>query len=38
MCALLDSWTRKAVPYDHWRHANPEDTLRFYAFRLVRSG
>ena len=24
----------KSLPWNHWRHANPEDTLRFYALRL----
>jgi NitT/TauT family transport system substrate-binding protein len=28
----------KTVNYEMWRHANPEDTLRFYALRLHEVG
>jgi NitT/TauT family transport system substrate-binding protein len=28
----------KSLPYDRWREANPEDTLRFYALRLHEVG
>jgi NitT/TauT family transport system substrate-binding protein len=28
----------KALPYRHWRDANPEDTLRFHALRLHEVG
>jgi NitT/TauT family transport system substrate-binding protein len=28
----------RKLPYDRWRHANPEDTLRFYALRLHEVG
>jgi len=27
-----------SLPYDRWRQANPEDTLRFYALRLHEVG
>ncbi len=30
--------TMKDVPYDKWRHFNPEDTMRFYALRLHETG
>ncbi|MDH3327657.1 MAG: ABC transporter substrate-binding protein [Desulfobulbaceae bacterium] len=26
------------IPYDKWRHYNPEDTIRFYALRLKELG
>ena len=26
------------VPYDKWRHFEPEDTVRFYALRLYETG
>ncbi|MEX0961051.1 MAG: ABC transporter substrate-binding protein [Burkholderiales bacterium] len=32
----LDVLTR--LPYNMWRHTNPEDTLRFYALRLYEVG
>ena len=28
----------KELPYNHWREANPEDTLRFHALRLHEVG
>ena len=28
----------KSLPYNHWRDWNPEDTLRFFAFRLHEVG
>ena len=28
----------KALPFDRWREANPEDTLRFHALRLHEAG
>ena len=28
----------KSLPYNRWRQANPEDTLRFYALRLHEAG
>jgi NitT/TauT family transport system substrate-binding protein len=28
----------KRLPYQRWREANPEDTLRFYALRLHEVG
>lgn len=28
----------KSLPYDRWREANPEDTLRFHALRLHEVG
>jgi len=28
----------KSLPYARWRHANPEDTLRFHALRLHEVG
>ncbi|MEX0961053.1 MAG: ABC transporter substrate-binding protein [Burkholderiales bacterium] len=28
----------RVLPYDRWRHANPEDTLRFHALRLYEVG
>jgi NitT/TauT family transport system substrate-binding protein len=28
----------KKLPYDRWRHANPEDTIRFHALRLYEVG
>jgi NitT/TauT family transport system substrate-binding protein len=28
----------KGLPYDRWRHDNPEDTLRFHALRLYEVG
>ena len=28
----------KSLPYDRWRQADPEDTLRFYALRLHEVG
>jgi NitT/TauT family transport system substrate-binding protein len=28
----------KSLPYDQWRKANPEDTLRFHALRLHEVG
>jgi NitT/TauT family transport system substrate-binding protein len=28
----------RSLPYDRWRNANPEDTLRFYALRLHEVG
>jgi NitT/TauT family transport system substrate-binding protein len=28
----------KGLPYDRWRHADPEDTLRFHALRLHEVG
>jgi NitT/TauT family transport system substrate-binding protein len=28
----------KSLPYDRWRQANPEDTVRFYALRLHEAG
>jgi len=30
--------TLKRLPYQRWREANPEDTLRFYALRLHEVG
>ena len=28
----------KSLPYNRWREANPEDTMRFYALRLYEVG
>jgi len=28
----------KSLPFDRWRHANPEDSLRFHALRLHEVG
>ncbi len=28
----------KALPYDRWRRANPEDTIRFLSLRLHEMG
>jgi len=28
----------KRLPYQRWREANPEDTMRFYALRLHEVG
>lgn len=28
----------REIPYDKWRHYNPEDTIRFYALRLKELG
>jgi NitT/TauT family transport system substrate-binding protein len=28
----------RSLPYDRWRHDNPEDSLRFYALRLHEAG
>jgi NitT/TauT family transport system substrate-binding protein len=28
----------RKLPYDRWRQANPEDTLRFYALRMREAG
>jgi len=28
----------KSLPFDRWRNANPEDTMRFYALRLHEVG
>ncbi len=28
----------KEIPYDRWRDYNPEDTVRFYALRLLEIG
>jgi NitT/TauT family transport system substrate-binding protein len=30
--------TMKNVPYDKWRANDPEDSVRFYAFRLREAG
>jgi NitT/TauT family transport system substrate-binding protein len=30
--------TMKEIPYDRWRAYNPEDTVRFYALRLLEIG
>jgi len=30
--------TMKEIPYDRWRDYNPEDTVRFYALRLLEIG
>jgi NitT/TauT family transport system substrate-binding protein len=30
--------TLKRLPYQRWREANPEDTMRFYALRLHEVG
>jgi NitT/TauT family transport system substrate-binding protein len=30
--------TLKEIPYDRWRDYNPEDTVRFYALRLLEIG